>query len=89
MLSAKVMSLPSTDTLIEWFEAAALLSLIFYFVCWSGGRKLTSGQVFLIFAFGFAGFLVLNLLSSFVPLYVLLIGCSVPSVFRLVKSRFS
>jgi len=55
------------------FEASALFAGLFYLVCWMGGRRPTNRQVFLVFAISFAVVLPLNLLSSIVPTYVILI----------------
>src|SRR5829696_7002763 len=73
------------------FEGALLLTGLFSLVCWMGGRKLTNRHLLFLFAISFAGLLLLNLLSSIVPSYVLFIGCSMPLLFRplrkLLKSK--
>lgn len=64
------------------FEGSILVAGLLYLACWMGGRKLTNGQVLFLFAIGFGGLLLLNLLSSIVPTYVFLIVCSTPLLLR-------
>ena len=68
------------------FEGALLLAALFCLVHWTGGRKLTNGLVLFLFAIGFAGLLLLNVLSSIVPTYLFLIGCSTPLLLRSLKT---
>jgi hypothetical protein len=64
------------------FEASILVAGLLYLACWMGGRKLTNGQALFLFAIGFGGILLLNLLSSIVPTHVFLIVCSTPLLLR-------
>lgn len=64
------------------FEGAILVAGLLYLFYWMAGRKLTNRQALLLFVFGFAGILVLNLLSSILPSYALLIVCSTPLLLR-------
>ena len=73
----------TVHTLEDVFETAMLFALLFYWLCWFVGRKLTNVQALLLFSIGFAGFLLIKLVSP-MPTYVFLIVCVGPSVlFRL------
>jgi len=62
-------------------EAGILIAGFLYLVYWMYGRKLKNGQVLFLFAIGFAGSLLLNLLIPTVPTYVFLLACLTPSLF--------
>jgi hypothetical protein len=70
------------------FEGSLVITGLLYLACWTGGRKFTNRQVLSFFAFGFALFLLLNLLNSIVPIYVLLLLCLTPSLVSAVKRVF-
>ena len=66
------------------FEAAIVIGGLVYLFSWMGGRRLTNGKALLIFAIGFGGALLLNLLRP-VPIYLLLVGLLGPSCLRLLR----
>lgn len=68
------------------FEAALLFAGLLYLACWMGGRKLTNRQLLFLFVIGFAGFLLLDLLSLVIPTYVLIIGCLTPWLLRPLRT---
>lgn len=68
------------------FEGAFLVAGLIYLACWMGGRKLTNRQILFLWAISFAGLLLLDLLSSIVPTYVLLIGGSTPLLLRPLRT---
>jgi glucose-6-phosphate-specific signal transduction histidine kinase len=55
------------------FQASALMVGIAYAALWGSGRKLTNRQALFAFAIGFALMLSLNLLSSIMPTWWLLV----------------
>lgn len=70
------------------FEGSLLVTGLLYLACWDGGRKLTNRQALSIFAFCFALFPLINLLSSIGPIYVLVLLSLTPSLVSAVKRLF-
>lgn len=71
------------------FEGALFLTGIFYVLFWMGGHKLKNRQALGLFAIGFAVLLVLDLVRSFLPSYILLIVCSTPLLVRPLRALLS
>lgn len=67
------------------FEGALLVCGFFYLVCWMDGRKLGTGQA--LFLFVIAGLLLLDLLVSLLPGYIVVIGWLMPSLWGLLRRR--
>jgi hypothetical protein len=69
------------------FEGALVITVFFYVVSWIAGRKLTNGQIFFLFAIGFAGLLLLDLLRPIVPDYVAIIVCLATWLLSSMRSK--
>jgi hypothetical protein len=79
----KAVQMQNVSHIIELaFEGSMLVAGLFYLASWMGGRKLTNSQVLFLFAIGFGGLLLMDVLSSIVPYYVFLIVCWTPLLLR-------
>jgi hypothetical protein len=79
--------MPNASHIIEVvFEGALLITGFFYLIHWDSGRTLTNRQILYLFAMVFGICLVADLVSSIVPTYVFLIGCSTPLLLRSLRT---